>query len=169
MPLDSSATFVAMHRTAAAAEQTVDSAKQRKAEAAAAELEAKHKAEFATRAKARHEAGAKAAGHAGRTDLYAKHSAAVEATNDFGLPDDAAAEIRQQRQQPEPEGEPQSKVGAKLGGLFGAKKEKKKASEREKLVDLATEMGWDEDMLQATIDGFDGDLAQTRALLEKQR
>jgi hypothetical protein len=151
-------------RTAAATAEAVDKQKQRTAEAAAAQLEAQHRAEFAARGKARQDAAAKASGGSG---LYAKHSSAVKGTNTFGLSDSTAARLREKQQAPEPEPEPQpATFGAKLGGMFGTKN---KPSEREQLSALANEVGWDEDMLTATIEGFDGDLAQTRSFLEQQK
>ena len=33
---------------------------------------------------------------------------------------------------------------------------------------LVSSMQWDEEMLEATLEGFDGDLAQTRSFLEQQ-
>ncbi len=154
-------------RTAAATAEAVDKQKERKAEAAALQLEAQHKAEFAARGKARQAAAAKAAGGASGSSLYAKHSSAVRSTNTFGLSDSTAARLREKQQAPEPEPEPQlATLGAKLGGMFGAKN---KLSEREQLSALANEVGWDEDMLTATIEGFDGDLTQTRSFLEQQK
>ena len=145
----------------------MDKQKERKAEAAALQLEAQHKAEFAARGKARQAAAAKASGGASGSSLYEKHSSAVKSTNNFGLSDSTAARLREKQQTSEPEPEPQSATfGAKLGGMFGAKN---KLSEREQLSALANEVGWDEDMLMATIDGFDGDLAQTRSFLEQQK
>ena len=162
-----SATWKAGKATAAATAEAVDSAKERKAEAAAKELEAKHRAEFASKSKARQSAAAKAAGggDGGASSLYAKHAGAVRSTNDFGLSDKAASAVR--GEQPAPEPEP-STFGAKLGGMF-AKKATAAPSERDQLLELAKAVGWDEDMLSATIDGLDGDLAQTRALLEQQK
>lgn len=159
-------------RTAAATAEAVDSAKERKAEAAASDLEAKHKAEFAERNRARQAAAAKAAGGnssggGGSSTLYAKHSGAVKETNTFGLSGKAASVLRQKQRAPEPEPQAQAATfGAKLGGVFGAKN---KPSEREQLSALAKEVGWDEDMLTATIEGFDGDLSQTRSFLEQQK
>lgn len=158
-------------RTAAATAEAVDSAKERKAEAAASDLEAKHKAEFAERNRARQAAAAKAAGgnssSGGGSSLYAKHSGAVKETNTFGLSGKAASVLRQKQRAPEPEPQAQAATfGAKLGGVFGAKN---KPSEREQLSALAKEVGWDEDMLTATIEGFDGDLSQARSFLEQQK
>ena len=148
----------------------MDSAKERKAQAAAADLEAKHKAEFAARSQARQTAAAKAAGEntgGSSSSLYAKHSGTVKETNTFGLSGKAASALRQKQPAPEPEPEVQAVTfGAKLGGLFGTKN---KPSEREQLSALAKEVGWDEDMLTATIDGFDGDLSQTLSFLEQQK
>ena len=146
----------------------MDNAKERRAEAAAAELEAQHKAAFVARSKARQAAVTQAKGGSDdSSSLYAKHSSEVKATNTFGLSDRAASARKAKQQAPEPEPEPQpATFGAKLGGMFGAKN---KPSEREQLSALAKEVGWDEDMLTATIDGFDGDLAQTRSFLEQQK
>ena len=41
-------------------------------------------------------------------------------------------------------------------------------TEKDQLLEIAKSIGWDEDMLEDTIDGLDGDLAQVRVLLEAQ-
>ena len=150
--------------------KAADAQRERKAEAAAGVLEAQHKAEFASRSRDRSAAAAKAGGgkemSAGEK-MRAKHAKDIRATNTFGLSEEAADVIRQ----PEPEPEPvtAAALGAKLGGLFGGGAKKAAPSERDQLVALAAEIGWDEDILEAAIDGFDGDLAQTRAVLESQK
>ena len=148
--------------TAKATAAAIDEVNDKKVAAAAVLEEKKHKAEFAAARQKRLAAHKEATkGGGGGSDLYAKHAGAVKATNDFGLSADAADAVRGGAP-PEPEPEP---LGKRLGGMFGGKPKK---SEKEELLEMAAKIGWDEDMLEATLEGFDGDLAQTRSFLEQQ-
>ena len=147
--------------TAKATAAAIDEVNDKKVAAAAVLEEKKHKAEFAAARQKRLAAHKEATKGGGGSDLYAKHAGAVKATNDFGLSADAADAVRGGAP-PEPEPEP---LGKRLGGMFGGKPKK---SEKEELLEMAAKIGWDEDMLEATLEGFDGDLAQTRSFLEQQ-
>ena len=139
----------------ATADEAIDAAKEKRAVAAANELEREHKERFQAAQEARgRKPGAQSA-------LYAKHAQQVKDTNNFGLSEQQAAKVKTE----------QATAGVTGGskfGFFAAKPTKAEVTEKDQLLEIAKSIGWDEDMLEDTIDGLDGDLAQVRVLLEAQ-
>ena len=141
-----------------AAGDAVDAAKEKRAEAAASALEKQHREDFlksrGEREGPSHESKAAAAA------IYAKHAKQVRGSNTFGLSPAEAAEIKA--------GQGSSGPWYKPSRGTTAKAKPKPKGEKEILQEMARSIGWDNDMLDATIDGLDGDLAVAKQILQEQ-
>jgi hypothetical protein len=135
--------------TAKAGADAIDASKQRRAESAADAIEREHREAFESARPTRtYVDGAQSA-------LYRKHAREVQSTNTFGLSAEGATQVKAQ----------QARAGGGVGGFFQARRE---ASERAALMDLATEVGWNEGQFDELLLGMDDDLAGMRSLLEGQ-